>query len=361
MLKYFRYEAKKNIIFFSVITVLATALLTTCLFASLERLRDIFNTDYSRYEAITVEDGKVITGEQLKERDIARAVEECFSDRAIYLAIFLCIAGLYLPTRDLAFLHKKRSLDCYYALPLSHKKIISCKVLLGLITIILSYTVLSSVSLLQILSVSQNRDYFSSHIGEEIPRFFLPLLYALALYLFNAFIFGKANKTSDGVIWIIGYTFIGMMAAQPILKITENWVLHSTDFSTLSPIINRAYGFTRFYASDVVYLIFLAAAIVMGICFLIFGEKKQAENAEQRSDSFWGYRTLIPLFTASMLWWTVDFNEDAIFTIMGIIFSFILSCIYAGTVKHRFKTILPMLIGVVIGILLLIVFSILPD
>ena len=99
------------------------------------------------------------------------------------------------------FKMNKRTVDCYYALPLKKQKLYFVKTLVGLLLVLIPFTIAYWATFLIIL-IKPNNPY---NMGWFVPTYFGMIFFALCLYGFNAFAFTRGNSIVDGIALMIGY------------------------------------------------------------------------------------------------------------------------------------------------------------
>ena len=287
MMKYLWHEIKKNLSAILIITGICT-LIYTLTVSTMEMSRTY---TYENWQ------GQLITNTNI--------YEPAFSLIASALGI-LCF---FIPTLVFSFKMDKRAVDCYYALPLKKEKLYLAKTLLGLVMIIVPFTVAYWVGFLA-LSLREGNPY---NMGYYVPAYFGMLLFAILLFGFNSFIFTRANKAGDGVAFMVVYAWLFAFVVLCFLEIFNI----TTNDETLEGLLTLASpaGMIWFDVNMGSLIVGGEAAqglhwsawqfitpILMGVggyFGLFFGVRyEKAENAEQVSDSWFGYKVLIPLITA---------------------------------------------------------------
>lgn len=287
MMKYLWYEIKKNLSAILIITGICTLIYT--LTVSTMEMSNTYTYENWHGQLVTVTD----------------VYEPAFSFIASVLGL-LCFA---VPTMVYSFKMDKRAVDCYYALPLKKEKLYLAKTLLGLILIIVPFTVAYWVGFLA-LSLREGNPY---NMGYYLPAYFGMIAYAVLLFGFNSFFFTRANKAGDGIAFMFAYTFLFAFIVLCFCGIFE--IEMSNDFtkamlSFISPagmiwfdvnmgsLITGNTSFSGITWSPWMFItpIVMGAAGYFGLFFSLRFER--AENAEQISNSWFGYKLLIPLITA---------------------------------------------------------------
>ncbi len=287
MMKYLWHEIKKNLSAILIITGICTLIYTL----TVSTMEMSYTYTYETWQ------GQMVTNTNI--------YEPAFSLIASALGI-LCF---FIPTLVFSFKMDKRAVDCYYALPLKKEKLYLAKTLLGLVMIILPFTVAYWVGFLA-LSLREGNPYY---MGYYVPAYFGMLLFAVMLFGFNSFIFTRANKAGDGVAFMVVYAWLFAYVALCICEIFEIKFTGELSYALLSlaspagmiwfdvnmgSLITGSTSFSGITWSAWQFI----TPILMGVggyFGLFFGVRyEKAENAEQVSDSWFGYKVLIPLITA---------------------------------------------------------------
>lgn len=109
-----------------------------------------------------------------------------------------CLAIL-IPMQNFTYRMKKRSVDLYYSLPLSHTKILFVRFIFGIIELYFIYTVAYWLGALTVIA----------HFAEEIqaiyyvPQYFASILPLYFLYAISSFTFTRANAAGDGLAFTV--------------------------------------------------------------------------------------------------------------------------------------------------------------
>lgn len=230
------------------------------------------------------------------------------------MLIVLC---LFAPVYIFSFKMKKRSVDAMYSLPVRREGLYFVKSLIGLLLVFVPYTVacLTGVSV-----VLCRENYFQ--LGWYLPFYFVGVALGVCLYFAYAFLFTRANTVADGIVFMLAWSFFFELALLLVVQGLdcfglENWgefikehdyldiqyslfggVVEATDFFS-SLLGKKNVDFDAALAQSVAFAVVCGGAA----CALFFlGLKKEkAENAEQISSSWWGYKTLIPAYLALCL------------------------------------------------------------
>ena len=218
-----------------------------------------------------------------------------------------------LPVLEFSFFKKRRNLDCAYALPISRREMGIVHYLTGLLLLVIPYTCSYLINFLLMLRYPGAFDY-----RLLFEHYILCMLLGICIYSVYVFVFNEANSTGDGVWFIILWTFVFYLIARALFGISyyDNLSEMGISFMALN-------GFTASYMDiidgDRVALtaniwentkgmIYISLWLVLGILsmighYLTFG-KRPAQHTEEVSDSWFGYRVMIPIYAVcGMVLW----------------------------------------------------------
>lgn len=227
-----------------------------------------------------------------------------------WMLILLCYAA---PIMEFATFKKRTNLDCLYSMPLSRRELGTVHYLTGAITVSVPYTLSYLLNALLLLRAPEQYDF-----APLVGFYFLSLLFGLCVYSLFVFLIDRANALGDGIafmtLWGVVF-FFAALALCEILPSQQSWSINPLPgfIWLLMLTMTSYYGATvekstsDFYTisslwreSDVVFWfifwVVLGVAAAIGF-FLLFG-KKRTEKTGEVSDTFFGYRVLIPLLAA---------------------------------------------------------------
>ncbi len=267
MIKYLKYELKKNIWTFCLLTAICTILYVA------ELSSKPFINSYN--------------GEPL-------------SPSLSVVVVAMTLLTFIVPVLTYSFKMNKRSIDGYYALPLKREKLYLVKTIVGLLLVFVPFTIAYWCGFIVLL--------FRSHLFQLVwylPAYFGFLLFGLCAYGLNAFVFTRGNRVWDGIVLMMTYAFIGLLIVGYIEYVTHTVVFwrHEENFSIWGPMIvfcgNMERLICNFETDDWSVWTFLYPIFTGGVSyFLLFFNLRfeKGENAEQVSESWFGYKLMIPLY-----------------------------------------------------------------
>ncbi|MBQ8432320.1 MAG: hypothetical protein IJX28_05505 [Clostridia bacterium] len=258
-----------------------------------------------------------------------RSSEPQYNDVALYiLATLMCIIATVIPMIELMDFKKRRNLDTLLSFSISRPQMALAHYLSGWIQVMLIYSV-SYFWTFAHLTITT--DYFD--LSPMIPYYFISLGLGWILYSFFLFLFGEGNTTVDGVIfcilgmfvfWLlffavneIHYTLhdstLSYFDSEYILFRSEEWGIAYTPINNVTtwfqelieinkPGSNPNRIYERYLQGDLRYIVFWGiVGLLSSVGFVWSFSKRRAETVGDISNSWFGYRTLIPIYLYSML------------------------------------------------------------
>jgi hypothetical protein len=289
MKKYFLYELKKARWELIILTVIFTLLCGTVAAVS------PMQTKYEHYNGY----GEWVTSVWIETPVITLAIG------LLALMCYAAPAGVY------AFKMNKRSVDCYYALPIKKEKLYFIKALIGLLLVAIPFTVAYWTTFFVYL-IRPNNPY---EMGWFVPTYFGLLFFALCLFGYNAFAFTRGNSMQDGITFMVAYSLVLLCVALVPFLWSEgklfSWQVLLGFWPGYGGIMFSGNMIERIMGADGVYLLStdlkldaltfimpaLQGAAGYGLLFVLL-RKDKAEDSQQVCESWFGYKTLIPIFTA---------------------------------------------------------------
>ncbi|MBQ7913321.1 MAG: hypothetical protein IJ308_08365 [Clostridia bacterium] len=215
------------------------------------------------------------------------------------------------------FKMNKRNVDCYYALPLKKRKLYFVKTLIGLLLVLIPFTVAYWATFL-IFLIKPGNPY---NMGWFVPAYFGLVFFAVCLYGYNAFAFTRGNSVVDGVALMMGYQAVMILIVlvpwmwsrgelfswRYLLDFVPEWgqsffTLHMETKIIGSTVLNELGTLDLGFDMNVMTFLMpaLRGAAGYGLLFYLLKYDK-AEDSQQISDSWFAYKTLIPIFAATII------------------------------------------------------------
>lgn len=277
MKKYFVYELKKSLFVMFALTVIAAVIHVIMMMDDVEFVEH----GYARFLSI----GPIIA--------------------------IGCVYSVIVPIWKMSYLMKKRSVDLYYSLPLSHTRILAVKFTVGLIVLFASFTLafwIGSISMMVAVG-----EYLIC--SEFVLQYLSALIPMAAVYSLTAFLFTRANRFIDGAVFVVmtGMSLSAVVDVISLFVFNNAGVYISSGcyapygvFTIISTYFqsNFIIGYSQellLSTSDWVGISLVTALGVAACIGLFLSQRKaKAENCEQISDSYFGYRVTIPLYALCM-------------------------------------------------------------
>lgn len=253
----------------------------------------------------------------------------------LYIPVNFLVILIYLvPLLEFSFFKKRINLNCAYSMPISRRAMGTVHYLTGAITITTVYTLSYLANFILLLTRGEGHYVFQP----MIEHYFLTLLFGLAFYSLMSFVFNEANTAGDGICFMFLWTFVLFFVAafcRPYFNFrTEtNPIYGSNPFEVISSL---TYHYQRFCEVDytpspydlsfwekswipiwLIIWILIGIAAALGLIFT-FG-KRRMEKTEEISDSFFGYRVLIPIYAVTNMFILKSFTFWVIFEILALI------------------------------------------
>ncbi|MBQ8291745.1 MAG: hypothetical protein IJX88_04460 [Clostridia bacterium] len=278
------------------------------------------------------------------------------------IAVFLGLLCFLAPPFVFSFKMNKRGVDAYYALPLKRWKLYLVKGIMGLLLVFIPFTVAFLGGFLFVAGANAESHVFQLRM--YVPAYFGFLLFGLCLYALNTFLFTRANTVADGFIFMLAYLPLGYFAAEWYNNFTALDVGYKAQESllTVGGLSDFTNKMTRLICGNAVkwsawtFVFPIVLGVAASVLLFVTLPFEKGENAEQISESWFGYKLFIPVYTAM-------FFTDGYLDI-GLLCMIVVGAIVATVVfrrKFRFSWKWWVMIGGAIAIgLLLNTFSVHP-
>ena len=243
--------------------------------------------------------------------------------------IFLCFLIYLVPLLEFSFFKKRINLNCAYSMPISRRAMGVVHYLSGAITITTVYTLSYLANFILLLTREPGHYVFQP----MIEHYFLTLVFGLAIYSLMCFVFNEANTAGDGVCFMILWTFVLFfvnIAAAYIFDFKANTVFGSIPWELISKLTSHYerlcemnFATNSFFWQNSVLVSWLVIWILIGLASALgliftFG-KRRTEKTEEISDSFFGYRVLIPIYAATGMYILRNIVFWVIFEVLALI------------------------------------------
>ena len=250
-----------------------------------------------------------------------------YNETGIYmLAVVLGIICTLIPILELSGFKNRRNLDTLYFFPIKREKMAAAHFVSGFLQVIVIYSITFFTAYGYL---SANTDYFA--LQYMMLYYVLSILLGFVMYSVFSFLFIQANTVADGVLfcilWIFVLSLIGYNIQNEIvipLMTEENevfrgdgllseWGIIYAPINNLTVIfqdlieVNKIRGYYYYSYADVyreqAYMFFAwgAVGIASAVGYFVTFVKRGAEKVGEISDSFFGFRTLIPVYGYMLL------------------------------------------------------------
>ncbi len=259
----------------------------------------------------------------------------------IGLALFALGALCYLsPVLVYSFKMSKRGVDGYYALPLKKEKLYLVKTMVGLLLVLVPFTVMYWGGFLTLLFRAGNPyDMFW-----YLPAYFGSVLFGICLFGLNAFLFTRGNTVADGIVFMIAYIPLFMMLyVYAIQAFSPSSYQNESEFLTFGGLMEFGNKMNDLIVrsenvmlSPLTFVVMpVLGALGYALLFALLSYEK-GENAEQVSDSWFGYKILIPVYTAFLL--ALNLSAFDLITVCGIaVAAIVATVVYQRKFKFHLK------------------------
>lgn len=273
-------------------------------------------------------------------------------------AIFMVVLATIVPICEFSFKMNKTNIDSLYSMPIKRSKIHLSRYIIGISQIVIPFTISYGVLLVWIAVQANYYDY-SYFIG----FYFLLLLLGLIIYTIVIFVYTRANTIFDGIIFLLFYAVI----LEFVVSVVRNSVdaIHAWNYFMYSPFFTFCYIFNEKSLGNFIdsytitnACISILAYFIISIVFAIIYFKdiysEMPENISQKSTSWFGYKTIIPIAEVFLSIYTLA-NYSIVLYILVVVGSYFLYVIYQRNFKIRMNNfiiyIASLLLGTGIGLL----------
>lgn len=283
-----------------------------------------------------------------------------------YAAVWAGLLAAFVPVWVFGYKTKKRSVDLYYSLPLSNMQILCVKYFIGLIAIVAPFTVGYFLG-----ALSATVHYASGVLsgGYYMLTYLACLPSLFCVYSICAFAFTRANRLLDGLV------FIGLWIILPLFFF--NFIARVIDYDVFpegylcfSPLSLVAQNLGEYIVVPIKHLpltlcveeicaVTAVSAWAVAACVLTFVlEKKfKAENTGGISDSYFGYRTVLPIITLSLIGSLNlgDYISQIILFVVTCAVSYLMTVLYRRSFKIGKRAAIVFAASVLCGLIFAIV------
>ena len=286
-----------------------------------------------------------------------------------YMAVVLGLLAVFLPLWVYSFKFTKRSVDTWYALPMKRWKIYFVKTMVGLFLMIVPFT---AAYWLGAATLALRQNYYQ--MSALLPAYASLLFYGICIYGIVAFLLAQGNSAGDGLVFAFGHAAllpilleVALSLANIVLvdqfvpvtnaeRIYIRTAFQSYDLSFFGGMARSAGAFSNMFCGDEYALQwwwYVIAAIYGGLGYfgLFFAANmERAEDAEQISTSWFGYKLLLPIYTAVAAF-TFSLGGVVIGLVGASVLGFIGYVVYRRKPKIEKRDWLCLVVSVLAGII----------
>lgn len=248
------------------------------------------------------------------------------SDLCLWVpSAILGVLAAVLPLLRLSAFKSRRNIDTLYSFPLSRRKMVAVQLGMGIGEMFCAFT-LSYLYFIFLYKLKAG----AFHLFWLLPNYFVALVGGLILYFFVAFFFWQGNTVADGIVFAIGFAgapalfvldlsilfnsslmseavwylpfwhlnnttglfyYKAMQDSPEVMEVMGEQLSNNAHFWELDSLANKFY----------MYIVWFFVACILAAMLFYFAGRSKAEKAGDISDSFLGYRTLVPFYGYSIL------------------------------------------------------------
>lgn len=248
------------------------------------------------------------------------------SDLCLWVpSAILGVLAAVLPLLRLSAFKSRRNIDTLYSFPLSRRKMVAVQLGMGIGEMFCAFT-LAYLYFIFLYKLKAG----AFHLFWLLPNYFVVLVGGLILYFFVAFFFWQGNTVADGIVFAIGFAgapalfvldlsilfnsslmseavwylpfwhlnnttglfyYKAMQDSPEVMEVMGEQLSNNAYFWELDSLANKFY----------MYIVWFFVACILAAMLFYFAGRSKAEKAGDISDSFLGYRTLVPFYGYSIL------------------------------------------------------------
>ena len=296
-----------------------------------------------------------------------------YVDSGIYiLAVVMGVVCTIIPILENMGFKNRRNLDTLYFFPIKREKMALTHFLGGFIQVAFIYTVTFAVASIYLIA---NTDFFNLYY--LLPYYFLSLLLGFVIYSFFSFIFIQANTVADGSLMSLLWAFAPWVALYALYALTRplyfeegnvasyglalayscltEWGIVYAPINNMTVIfqslieVNQSgwneFTYAGIYLSQFYcFIIWGVVGIACAIGYFVTFARKGANKAGEISDSFVGYRLLIPLYGYSLIYMIGSIEIVTVLVFVMMIIGYI---VYRRTFRLKARDIIVTALGII--------------
>ncbi len=313
---------------------------------------------------ISFKDGYVFESEKVVFKDGQFTNVTSITPQHNPINLFVVCASILaaiIPMFEFSFKMRKVGIDEYYAFPIKREKLYLTKLIVGFLELLIPMTVFFLYTLLDIL-LSKHLFDLSQYLIFYL--LFIPTIFGV--YAINSFIYAKCNTIYDGIINVFLIQFVFVFIAYIIFELffkTNN----SSYFFIYSPMTRLAVYYNNLMNKETLTdyilkqnlltiisgILFFVLGIVSVVLLLFLQKYEKGENSMDISNSWFSYKSIIPIYIVYGLVMCLNTGiEGIILIILVIIAAYIAYAIYRRNFKIKLVDIITIGVCIVLGIIL---------
>lgn len=243
---------------------------------------------------------------------------------------FVCVLAYVLPVMEFSFFKKRINLDCAYSLPISRRGMGLVHYLTGLIMLFGAFTLSYLVNFALLLS--HGHEYFN--FVPMIGHYFVCLLLGFSIYSLMTFVFNEANTRGDGIWFMYLYTFVFTVVVFALAEVTNEWSIltfgeafDALPWGTINDLTVGYQYLVELHPSNHIlrpyfgfwFYVWVAIGILSAVGFFLRFGTRSTQKTSEISDSFFGYRVLIPLHAVCLMIATHSFDSVIVWILIELV------------------------------------------
>lgn len=300
--------------------------------------------------------------------------------QAVNISVLNTLAAIIstvIPILELVPFKSKRNMDTMLFLPIDRRKMAAVHFINGFAHVFLINLICFATTFFILIANSAIILYPWSFL----LLFAVNLLGSFIVYSVTAFIFDRANTTADGIVWLVIYSFIGLLIFTSIREVygditgTFSYprrydILSESSMSPYSVLFFLCNGIEKRFFSSITYIktgntieilnshnskiyspyinaafLWAALAIACAFGFIWLFKNKRPEEIGGISSSPFGYKVLLPVTAIAVI--SCDADEIALIAIMLVVM-IVGYIIYRRSIRFKLWDYISMAIGILI-------------
>ena len=297
--------------------------------------------------------GNVVNSTYIRDRFIKYTSEGIF---LVYIISFAIAIGVIVPF-EFSFKMKNITANQAYSLPIKREKLYLTKYLFGFLEVLVPFTLAYSLS---VLFLAGGHLYEYANMLGFLVFYGLLLAVGIVIYSIEVFVFCQANNEIDGLVFMAFACVLPFLVAFFIIMNASfgGYTIKDIPYYYILPLIydlaNAVGSYVLFkghiynpynmnsYNLNMTpeYIVRISLFAALGIaCFIgqYFASKRfKSEDAGQKSESWFGYKTYIPV--SMILACYSIFHAEIVFYFIVLISTYLLYVLYRRSFKLNKKT-----------------------